>query len=181
MNKREASEALKVSVRLVEKYASEGRLGEVEYVRGKTGREASYKPEAVERLRLELETPDTQLQIAPNRRAASLDGAASEQALRVVTLLESIDAHLTAARESQAQAVAQAVAPLAESLEAIRAALAAPRVEPLMLSLAEAARVSGLSRDVLRAAIAAKRLRGRIIGRGFKVKRADLDAYVSKL
>jgi predicted site-specific integrase-resolvase len=35
MNKKEVSEFLGVSTRLVEKYASEGRLGEITYVRGK--------------------------------------------------------------------------------------------------------------------------------------------------
>ena len=37
MNKKDAAAVLQVSIRLVEKYASEGRLGDVLYVRGKTG------------------------------------------------------------------------------------------------------------------------------------------------
>jgi phage terminase Nu1 subunit (DNA packaging protein) len=36
MNKKEVSEFSGVSTRLVEKYASEGLLGEVTYIRGKT-------------------------------------------------------------------------------------------------------------------------------------------------
>ena len=42
MNKKEVSEFLGRSTRLVEKYASEGRLGEVTYVRGRTGDQAEY-------------------------------------------------------------------------------------------------------------------------------------------
>ena len=53
--------------------------------------------------------------------------------------------------------------------------------DKLTLSLSEAALLSGLSRAHLREAIAAKKLKARIIGRGFKVKRSDLEAYVSKL
>ncbi len=53
--------------------------------------------------------------------------------------------------------------------------------DKLTLSLSEAALLSGLSRGHLRDAIAAKKLKARIIGRGWRVKRADLDAYVTKL
>ena len=59
MNKKEVSEFLGVSTRLVEKYASEGRLGEVTYIRGKTGKQAEYNQEAVEKLKTALESPDT--------------------------------------------------------------------------------------------------------------------------
>jgi len=59
MNKKEAAEILGVSVRLVERYAGQGRIGEVTYVRGKTGKQADYSKEAVEKLKLELEAPMT--------------------------------------------------------------------------------------------------------------------------
>jgi excisionase family DNA binding protein len=61
MNKKEVSEFLGVSTRLVEKYSSEGRIGEVTYVRGKTGKQAEYDREAVEKLKFALESPDTAL------------------------------------------------------------------------------------------------------------------------
>jgi excisionase family DNA binding protein len=51
----------------------------------------------------------------------------------------------------------------------------------LTLSLVEAAQLSGLSRNHLRAAIEDKKLKARIIGRGWRVKRDDLDLYVKKL
>jgi len=53
--------------------------------------------------------------------------------------------------------------------------------DKLTLSLTEAALLSGLSRSHLRAAIAEKKLKARIIGRGFRVKRSDLEVYVTKL
>ena len=70
MNKKDASAVLGVSIRLVEKYASEGRLGEVKYVRGKTGKQADFDPAGVEKLKAELESIDYQL-VAPNRRRYS--------------------------------------------------------------------------------------------------------------
>jgi len=56
-----------------------------------------------------------------------------------------------------------------------------PVADKLTLSLVEAAQLSGLSRNHLRQAIEDKKLRARIIGRGWRVKRDDLDAYVKKL
>jgi excisionase family DNA binding protein len=62
-----------------------------------------------------------------------------------------------------------------------QATLTVPVADKLMLSLVEAAQLSGLSRGHLREAIEAKKLKARIIGRGWKVKRADLEAYIAKL
>ena len=56
-----------------------------------------------------------------------------------------------------------------------------PVADKLTLSLVEASQLSGLSRGHLREAIEAKKLKARIIGRGWKVKRDDLDLYVKKL
>lgn len=51
----------------------------------------------------------------------------------------------------------------------------------LMLSLPEAAALSGLSRRHLRQAMTDGQLKARKIGQGWRVKRADLEAYVEKL
>jgi excisionase family DNA binding protein len=51
----------------------------------------------------------------------------------------------------------------------------------LMLTLHEAALLSGLSRGFLRSAIRDGRLKGRVLGRGYKVKRADLDDFLRRL
>jgi excisionase family DNA binding protein len=51
----------------------------------------------------------------------------------------------------------------------------------LMLTLAEAAALSNLSRNHLRQAIKTGALRAKKIGRGWRIKRTDLDAYVSTL
>jgi len=53
--------------------------------------------------------------------------------------------------------------------------------DKLTLTLTEATLLSGLSRAYLRQAIHAGKLKARIIGKGWRVKREELDAYVKKL
>lgn len=55
--------------------------------------------------------------------------------------------------------------------------------DKLTLSVAEAAQLSGFTRDALREAIGAGKLKAKIIRgrRGWTIKREDLDAYVRKL
>jgi hypothetical protein len=147
MNKKEVAEFLNVSTRIIEKYASEGRLGEVTYVRGKTGKQAEYNREAVENLKTILESPDTALTVAKTPDAR----------LIVASLIEAI-----------------------ASREELRGA--SVRVsEKLLLNLNDCKLLTGLSEQSLRAAIKSGKLKGKIIGRGWKVKRKDLDDFVSGL
>jgi predicted transcriptional regulator len=146
MNKKQVAEFLGVSTRIVEKYASEGRLGEVTYVRGKTGKQAEYNREAVENLKTILESPDTAIATkTPDAR------------LIVASLIEAIT-----------------------SREELRSA--SVRVsEKLLLNLNDCKLLTGLSEQNLRDAIKSERLKAKIIGRGWKVKKQDLDNFVSNL
>jgi excisionase family DNA binding protein len=162
MNKKEAAQLLGISTRLVEKYASEGRLGEVVYVRGKTGKQAEYNREAVEKLKVALESPDT-----------SLATKTPDARLFVAQLVEAIatreQAHIEAIRGV-----------LSESNEHPRSA--SIRVsEKILLNLTECQLLTGLSDDFLRNAIHNGGLQGKIIGRGYKVKRQDLDEFINSL
>jgi excisionase family DNA binding protein len=147
MNKKQVAEFLGVSTRIVEKYASEGRLGEVTYVRGKTGKQAEYTREAVENLKTILESPDTAL-----------------------TAAKTPDARLFVAQ--LAEAIANREQP---RMEAVRVS------EKLLLNLTDCRLLTGLSDANLRDAIHEGKLKAKIIGRGYKVKRADLDEFVEKL
>jgi predicted transcriptional regulator len=146
MNKKQVAEFLGVSTRIVEKYASEGRLGEVTYVRGKTGKQAEYNREAVENLKTILESPDTAIATkTPDAR------------LIVASLVEAIT-----------------------SREELRSA--SVRVsEKLLLNLSDCKLLTGLSEQNLRDAIKSERLKAKIIGRGWKIKKQDLDDFVSNL
>jgi excisionase family DNA binding protein len=162
MNKKEASEFLGISTRLVEKYASENRLGEVTYVRGKTGKQAEYDRKAVENLKTALESPDTAIATkTPDAR------------LFVAQLVEAMANHEQA------------------NIEAIRGLLsgsgeyprnASVRIsEKILLNLSDCRSLTGLSEATLRDAIKSGELRAKIIGRGWKVKRQDLDEFIKKL
>jgi hypothetical protein len=147
MNKKEVAEFLNVSTRLVEKYASEGRLGEVTYVRGKTGKQAEYDREAVEALKVILESPDTALVVAKTPDAR----------LIVASLVEAM-----ASREESRSA-------------SVRVS------EKLLLNLSDCRLLTGLSERSLRDAIKSGSLKAKIIGRGWKVKKQDLNDFVSNL
>jgi excisionase family DNA binding protein len=146
MNKKEAAEYLNVSTRIVEKYASENRLGEVTYVRGKTGKQAEYNREAVENLKRILESPDTAL------------------------TTKSHDARLFAAQLIEALATREQ-----PRNEAIRVS------EKILLNLNDCRLLTGLSDANLRDAIHNNKLKAKIIGRGWKVKRQDLKEFINSL
>ncbi len=186
MNKKEVAEALNVSTRLVERYASENRLGEVTYVRGKTGKQAQYNREAVERLKAELESVDSLLPAnSPETGIIAPRGAQSEQVLRVTALLTSIDDRLATQADNFADfrpghPFFDLVQKLIEQASDVPIADLSHK---LMLSLPEAARLSGVPVEALRAAVKAGKLKiVESTGRGFgKVKRPDLETYIRKL
>jgi excisionase family DNA binding protein len=162
MNKKEAAVFLGVSIRLVEKYAAEGRLGEITYIRGKTGKQAEYNQDVVENLKAALESPDTALTTnSPDAR------------LFVAQLVE--------AMASREQAHVEAIRGLLSgSSEEPRSA--SVRVsEKILLNLTDCRALTGLSQATLKEAIKSKKLKAKIIGRGWKVKRQDLDEFIKNL
>jgi len=86
MNKQDVATELNCSTRQVEKYASEDRLGTIEYVRGKRGREAKYDDEAVARLKAEL-TVKSQEIIGTAPQSHALQRAPSEQGMQAFALM----------------------------------------------------------------------------------------------
>lgn len=160
MDKKATAEALGCSVRQVENFASAGRLGEVKYIRGRTGRQAEYSAEAVEALRVQLEAERAEVigdAVAPAR------GNSSALALRREQLPDLL------------AALAAAVRPAPSLL---------PQAPRLWLSLAEAAEWTGLPLRHLQRTLRADRERGAKgearrfrevgAGRGLRVSAADL-------
>ncbi len=171
MNKREVAEELGCSTRQVEKYVGQERLRVVEYVRGKSGREGVYNADEVARLKSELEDEQNKvIGYAPPPTALTAPKVA--QGLAVVE-------HLMASLDRQHADADRIIAAIA-SLNG-HAAQDVGVTDKLTLSLNEASQLSGLSRNHLRQAIEEKKLKARIIGKGWRVKRDDLDSYVKKL
>jgi excisionase family DNA binding protein len=151
VNKKQVSEFLGVSVRRVEQFDEKGRLGAKTYVKGKTGKEAHWESEAVERLKVELNStdkPDTNLQTlrSPDAR------------LFVASLVEAL-----------------------KSREEPRKFGSVEIADKPLLKLDEAAALTGLSRQILRDAIRAEELKAKLIGRAYRIKRDDLDGFVKNL
>jgi len=165
MNKTEAAEFLEVSTRALERYVAAGRIVG-HYERGKTGKVLAFDADELQRFKDELEAPTSRAIALPakaptqptSRALAKPDGAANALSIDVLGAL----AQLISDNTRQA-------APLVP-IEA----------KPL-LSLSEAQALTGLSRNTLRAAIDAGKLKAQRIGKGWKVKRRDLDSWIEKL
>ena len=143
MTKEEVAQALGCSTRQVEKYAHEKRLGVVEYVRGKRGRQARYKPEEVERLKGELQRAESEV-IGHSPAPVGLSRQSSTT---------------PAGLERFAELIAERLRP------------ADPR--PLWLTRAQAAEVSGLPLRWIDRAVKAGQLRPIGHGHGWRVHRDD--------
>jgi excisionase family DNA binding protein len=172
MNKEVAARKIGISVRTLQRYMSAHRIA-FTMKRTKTGEVADFNKAEVERLKYELKegmtTPVTHGIVEPSEPVMALtvrDEQGQQRVLAPVELMQSFGAMF--------QAMQSQVAPQVASVSV---------ENKLMLSLAEASQLSGISVGVLRAAVHAGKLTAhKGIGRGLgKVKRDDLLAYVKKL
>jgi excisionase family DNA binding protein len=170
MNIKEAASFLGMSVKTLERRIAAGDIS-VAYTPGARGRLRTFDESELQRFQ-EAETAKVSattyvarprvasvVSDAPEMRGA-LQLSANGKSAALVELIAAIDR-------------ARAVVPLAVSVTDL--------AHKLTLSLIEAAKLSGLSRGHLRFAIEEKKLKARIIGRGWRVKREDLEAYIKKL
>jgi excisionase family DNA binding protein len=173
MNKQEAAEYLGVSVRALERYTQQGRLS-VHYEPGKTRPVAVYREDELQPLKDEIAANLYHQRPAVEKGKVANPDQAGE--IGEVTAL---------ARTGGNEALALVLKNLVERLPApgngFPPASVTDLAHKLTLSLVEASQLSGLSRNFLRAAIEEKKLKARIIGRGWRVKRGDLEDFVKKL
>lgn len=174
MTKQEAADVLGCSVRQLERYTSENRIG-VRYEKGRTRPTPVYEESEVRAFKEALERPvyrgvvttaDDAPESASRLLATQSDGHVS--GLSQGAFLDALAGFFAASHSQSAQGGKRP------------AALQEIAVKPL-LKLDEAAALTGLSRDTLRKAIAAGELEARQIGRAFRIKRAALDAYIESL
>lgn len=169
MNKREAAEFLGVSVRALERYVQQGRIGG-HYEKGKTRPTLVFDLAELEAFKGELERKVYRPAVEPsnpdnsatsdtaNARLSSNSSMQPERALE-----EGLSAILSALLERQSQRIQT------------------PAQHKLLLTLSEAQALTGLSRAMLREAISKGTLKAQIIGKSWRVKRSDLERYVEKL
>jgi excisionase family DNA binding protein len=157
MNKEEARIELGISVRSLQRLVQSKKIS-VRYKRGDSGKqEAIFNTEEIENYKQQRDAEIIKPAIATTGDAALArsDATTGDTALArnvIETIFNAI---------GQKPAVAIADKPL--------------------LKLDEAAALTGLSRQLLRQAIADGKLKGRIIGRAYRVKREDLDEFIKKL
>ena len=170
MNKQEAAEYLGVSVRTLQRLTAQGEVSAGE-VRGKTGMVTDYSKEELDRFKQEEErkAQDATRYVRPHVIPVTPDSATPAQTA------------LALGRAGNSLALVELIAALEQAHATRTQPVPVPVADKLTLSLAEASQLSGLSRNHLRQAIEEKKLKARIIGRGWRVKRDDLGAYVKKL
>jgi len=160
MNKEQAAAYIGVSVRTLQRLTGKGKIP-VTYERGPKGDEARYSQADLDQYQL------SQRPVALMRPNSGATSDVTDGATQAMTVGATNGAAVMAS-ESFMHAMAQMAAPVRVS-------------EKFLLSLVEAAQLSGLSRNHLRAAIESKKLKAKIIGRGWRVKKEELQAYVRKL
>ncbi len=167
MNKQQAAEFLGVSVRALERYVQQGRIG-VKYEKGKTRSTANFDQAELEEFRAELnqstikpaiesrQTP-TEPQPESDKPALYTGEIAEFGDINVIDKLSSIIEGLLARGETQPSV---------------------PIADKLLLTVPEAQALTGLSKDVLRDAINQGSLKAKMIGRSWRIKRSDLEVFV---
>ncbi len=156
MTKQEAADYLGVTIRSIESYASKGKLTPAK-ARGTRGDITVYDQKELEQLKKNRE----QIQFVPRPEPATP----------------------TIPNPPTALARRRDVAEFFKMIESARAA--APTVADLaakpLLKINEVQTLTGLSRETLREAIDKGRLKAKLIGRAYRIKRADLDEFIKKL
>jgi excisionase family DNA binding protein len=159
MDKEAAAKILGVSTRTLQRYTTQGKIS-VTYRHGKTGAEADYDESELQRFKKQQESTTYQ----PAQPAAN----EQSQALAPIQI------------PTTTIAGAERLAAVLELLQQPPNRQSVPIESKLTLSLIEAATLAGLSRHHLLGAIKEKKLKARKIGRGWRMKRADLDSYIQK-
>jgi excisionase family DNA binding protein len=178
MNREQAAKKLKMSVRSLQravaaelKKPKEERRLNVVYKRGASGKqEAVFDPKEVTAYKHDIEQATEREPPPEPPESAALIPAPTGDASRQTQFV----ALVTAVREIIQATPAQLPPAHAE------VSLSDLAVKPL-LKIDEAAHLTGLSRATLREAIESGTLKAKIVGRAWRIKRPDLDAYIKSL
>ncbi|NWF58113.1 MAG: helix-turn-helix domain-containing protein [Fischerella sp.] len=170
MNKQEAAEFLGVSVRALERYVQQGRIS-VKYEKGKTRPTANFDQGELEAFKAELNQPTIKPAIETRQIATDQQQHTDKLVHQAGEITEIDDLvvvdHLSSIIETLlTRSDRQPTVPISTKL---------------LLTLAEAQALTGLSREFLRDAIVKGKLAGHVIGRSWRIKRSDLEAYIDNL
>ncbi len=180
MDKEKAANYLKMSVRQLQRHMAAKRI-EYSTVDTPRGKEARFTREQLDRFkkewREEKETGISPVALAPVRQLPEVPSDAMQSIAEVLHGLQMIQREIV-------EEMKQRPALLGATSNPTEAAPIGVSIEnKLMLTLPEAAELSGISVDTLRAAVRDGKLKPvRGIGQGYgKVKRSELDRFIKSL
>ena len=167
MNKKQAAEFLGVSVRALERYVQQGKLT-VRYEKGKTRPTANFDQTELEAFKEELNQPTIKPAVETRQIATEVYDEADIVPVEVAGFGE-----IT---------VVDRLAGMVEMLITRGDKKPAVPIESkILLTLDEVQAMTGLSKGYLRDAINKGNLKAKQIGKSWRVKRSDLDAFVENL
>ena len=194
MRKDEAAQFLGISTRTLELYTKQGRIGG-HYEKGKTRPVLVYEEAEVKRLKDELANqnyahrPIVERAVIDSGHTPGTNGDARFNTSPSRSALFSSEP--TSSASDASLALSSPMPPQMEHLLSALAALSTARPQiaqaevpiqhKLFLSLDEAQALTGLSRGVLREAIKTNELPAKIIGRGWRIRRTDLDTFAQNM
>jgi excisionase family DNA binding protein len=162
MNREEAADELGISVRSLQRAVKAGKLTVI-YKRGESGKqEASFKPDEIARYKQEMAAET----IKP--AVTTPEPTTSDRALARIDAPEFFNVLKRFIADGAGKATNNAHPQVAIENK------------PL-LKLNEASTLTGLSRQILRSAINTEQLKAKMVGRAWRIKRADLDLFIKKL
>jgi excisionase family DNA binding protein len=162
MNKEQAAEFLGISVRTLQRHVQDGNLHSTQIKVEKSGQlrfETVFDDEDVKQFKAK----------PPEKRPRAVTGM-------TVTTPQAVASVMSALPVTSGAPVAS------DGFQRLLTAIEAQSIgQKVLLTLKDCRALTGLSDDYLRDAIHKGKLKGKIIGRGYKVKRSDLDAFINKL
>ena len=178
MNKQEASKFLGVSEKTLERYKAAGRIAaKTKRVIGTDGRSRQiidFNESDLERLKRELDHQTVYPSVIDRHRQTETQTDTDTDTVSLTNTELQLDRQTDS--QTHLTVLLQQISRVFE-----RQLDASDRAQRLMLDLRDASILSGLSKSYLKSAIKDGTLKAKLIGRGWKVKRSDLDQFISDL
>jgi len=165
MNKTDAAKFLDISPRSLERYTTKGDITAAK-VKGKTGLVADYALADLEQLKEKLASLVTAPTTATEPEVATAAPKPDTALARLIPRSETALARIGATSATRRERPATEVVPISQKR---------------LLTIVEVAAITGLSAARIRTAIDAGHLKAGRVGRAFRVRPGDLDAWLERL
>jgi excisionase family DNA binding protein len=170
MNKKEAAAYLNVSTRAIERYTAQGKLTPT-YEKGRTGPAPVYDQAQLDELKKQMdEAGDVSHSTVQHDKPAKHDKHDKHDRR------DNKDDALVLRSGSRAD-----LAAFIAALDKARGLSVADIAAKPLLTRTEAQRYTGLSRELLHEAVESGKVKEVKLGRSYRIKRTDLDAYIEQL